>query len=200
MNSNWPGKNRCHAARELLVLFVLLSLCNVSMLQAAEPGEQRSAQNAHLLWKKGYYMHVLGKYEKAIDLFSESIDLYPTAEAFTFRGWSLSMLGHLEEAIAECKEAIKLDPDYGNPYNDIGTYLIDLGQSEEAIPWLKKAMVAKRYCCYQFPHYNLGRVLLMQGKVSEARESLERSMSYDPDYLPPKALLEFIREQGLEPI
>ena len=145
-------------------------------------------------------MHALGKYEKAIELFSESIDLAPTAEAYTFRGWSLSMLGHLEQAIGECKQAIKLDPDYGNPYNDIGTYLIDLGQIEEAIPWLKKAMVAKRYCCYQFPHFNLARILLMQGKVSEARESLERAISHDPNYLPPKLLLEFIREQGLEPI
>ena len=200
MNSTWPSRNWCHAPRSLLVLFVLLCLFNVSTLRAAEPEETISTQNAKLLWKKGYYMHVLGKYEKAIELFSESIDLSPTAEAYTFRGWSLSMLGHFEEAITECKEAIKLDPDYGNPYNDIGTYLIDLGQSEEAIPWLKKAMAAKRYCCYQFPHYNLGRVLLMQGKVSEARKSLERAISYDPNYLPPKALLEFIREQGLEPI
>ena len=110
------------------------------------------------------------------------------------------MLVRVKEAIAECKVAIELDPDYGNPYNDIGVYLIGLGQPDEAIPWLKKAMRAKRYCCYQYPHFNLGRVLLMKGRVSEAKQSFTRALTYDPDYLPPRMLLEFIQEQGLEPI
>ena len=43
-------------------------------------------------------------------------------------------------------------------------------------------------------------VLLMQGRVSEAKQSLARSLRYDPDYLPARKLLEFIRDQGLEPI
>lgn len=177
-----------------------MCMCTVSLLYAGEPEEPASSQEAKLLWKKGYYLHTIGKYEKAIKLFSKSIDLYPTAEAYTFRGWSFSELGRIEEAIAECKMAIELDPDYGNPYNDIGVYLIDLDQPEEAISWLKKAIEAKRYCCYQYPYFNLGRVLLMQGRVSEAKQSLARSLSYDPDYLPARMLLEFIRDKGLEPI
>lgn len=175
-------------------------MCTVSLLHAGEPEEILSSQKAYLLWKQGYIFHAAGEYEKAVRSYSESIDLYPTAEAYTFRGWSLSMLGRLGEAIAECKVAIELDPDYGNPYNDIGVYLIDLGQPDEAIPWLKKAMRAKRYCCYQYPHFNLGRILLMKGRVSEAKQSFTRALTYDPDYLPPRMLLEFIREQGLEPI
>ena len=165
-----------------------------------ESDEIRASEEAKLLWKKGYYLHTIGKYEKAITLFGKSIELYPTPEAYTFRGWSFSMLGRIEDAIAECKLAIELDPEYGNPYNDIGVYLIDLGQPENAIPWLKKATEAKRYCCYQYPYFNLGRVLLMQGRVSEAREYFIRSLTYDPEYLPPKMMLEYIQQQGLEPI
>jgi len=30
--------------------------------------------------------------------------------------------GRVEEAIAECKLAIELDPDFGNPYQRIGAY------------------------------------------------------------------------------
>ena len=175
-------------------------MCTVPLLHAQEPEEILSSQKAYLFFEQGYLLHASGEYEKAVRSFSESIDLYPTAEAYTFRGWSLSMLGRLEEAIAECKVAIELDPDYGNPYNDIGVYLIDLGQPDEAIPWLKKAMRAKRYCCYEYPHFNLGRVLVMKGRVSEAKQSFKRSLSYDPDYSPARMALEFIREQGLEPI
>ncbi len=61
-------------------------------------------------------------------------------------------------------------------------------------------MRAKRYCCYQYAQFNLGRVLVMKGRVSEAKQAFTRALKYDPDYLPPRILLEFIREQGLEPI
>ena len=186
--------------RKILLAMALAWVCSAAPIHAEESGDDPPSRQAFLMWEKGYYFHVIGEYEQAIDLFSESIELYPTAEAHTFRGWSLSMLGRLEQAIAECKTAIELDPDYGNPYNDIGTYLIDLGQAEQAVPWLKKAMRAKRYCCYQFPHFNLGRILLMQGRIAEARQSFKRALAYDPDYRPPQLLLEFIQEQGLEPI
>jgi Tfp pilus assembly protein PilF len=132
----------------------------------------------------------------AVRYFRKSIEIHPTAKAHTFLGWSLSKLGQTQEAIDECKTAIDLDPDYGNPYNDIGVYLIDLGRPDEAIPWLEKAARAKRYCCYQFPHFNLGRILLMEGRLEEARRSFERSLDYEPNYLPARRGLEYIRAQG----
>jgi Tfp pilus assembly protein PilF len=110
----------------------------------------------------------------------------------------LSYLGRVEEAIAHCKIAIKLDPDFGNPYNDIGVYLLNQGHLEEAVPWLGKAIASKRYCCYQFPHANLGRILLIQGRVEAAKRSFERALEYDPQYLPALVGLEFIRRGGLQ--
>ena len=110
----------------------------------------------------------------------------------------MSKLGRLQEAIGECEEAIRLDPDYGNPYNDIGVYLIKLNRMEEAIPWLVKAMRAKRYCCYQFPHYNLGKILLARGRVTEAKRSFEKALSHKPDYESALKALEFIRRYAME--
>ena len=54
-------------------------------------------------------------------------------------------MGRYDVAIEEAKRAIDLDPKYGNPYNDIGVYLIELGRWDESIPWLQKAMAATRY-------------------------------------------------------
>lgn len=181
-----------------LLSISLLCVCAFSPARAEEPEEMLSLRQADELWQAGYVLHLLGEYERAIDFFSKSIDKHATAKAYTFRGWSMSMLGRLKEAIAECKQAIQLDPDYGNPYNDIGVYLIDLGRPDEAIPWLKKAMRAKRYCCYQYPHYNLGRVLILQGRVLEAIHSFKRALSYEPRYEPALKALEIIREHGLE--
>jgi len=173
-----------------------LAIVAMAPLAAEEPEAPTQLREAYLLWQEGYRLHLAGAYEEAMKRFEQSIELHPTAEAHTFLGWSMSYLGRLEDAIEECKKAIEVDPDYGNPYNDIGVYLIDLGRSDEAIGWLEKATVAKRYCCYQFPHFNLGRVQLMKGQLQEAKRSFERSLSHEPNYLPARQGLAFIRSQG----
>ena len=103
-------------------------------------------------------------------------------------------MGDHERAIAEAKKAIPLDPDFGNPYNDIGVYLIELGREDEAIPYLRQAMRAKRYCCHQFPHFNLGRIYLKKKMYEQAREEFERALRIDPEYAPALKGLELLRE------
>ena len=155
------------------------------------------ADRAELLWRQGYLLHLFGAYEQAVAMFRRSIADRPTAEGHTFLGWSLSHMGQLDGAIAECEKAIAVDPDFGNPYNDIGAYLIELGREDEAIPWLRKAIRAGRYCCYQFPNFNLGKILLERGEVAEAKHLFERALEYDPDYAPANRALEDIRDRWL---
>jgi tetratricopeptide (TPR) repeat protein len=183
--------------RQLAVALGVLSVLGspvLSPLKAEEGKALTPRQQAYLLWQQGYLLHLGGAFEQAVLAFRKSLEIHPTAEAHTFLGWSLSQLGRLDEAIAECKRAIELDPEYGNPYNDIGVYLIELGRPDEAIPWLTKAIGATRYCCYEFPHFNLGRILLMKGRIEEAKRSFERALSHNPDYLPARKALELLRE------
>ncbi len=165
---------------------------------AEEPS--RGAEAARLLWQRGYFLHELGLFKAAIRQYRLSIAIEPTAEAHTFLGWSLSHLGALEEAIKQCKTAIEIDPGFGNPYNDIGVYLIDLGRAAEAIPWFDKAIASKRYCCYQFPHFNKGRVLLKQDKLEAASRSLQRALEHDPNYVPAREMLRRLREEHGQPL
>src|SRR5437016_12449609 len=114
-------------------------------------------ETAAELFRQAYEFQVNGDYQQAIEFYSRSITAYPTAEAYTFRGWSYSFLGDYERAIAECHEAIRVDADFGNPYNDIGAYLIEQNRLVEALPWLEKATRAPRYDSYCFPWFNMGR-------------------------------------------
>lgn len=133
-------------------------------------------------FQKAYEKQMTGELEEAIQLYTRSIELYPTAEAFTFRGWTYSFMGKYEEAIAECHKAIATDPDFGNPYNDIGAYLIEQGKLDEAIPWLQKAIQAKRYESYCFPHLNLGRIWEKKGNYLKAMSCYENALKANPDY------------------
>lgn len=134
------------------------------------------------LFVRAWELHRRGDLEAAIDLYKESIRVCPTAEAYTFLGWAYSHLGDVDRAIEECHRAIEADPEYGNPYNDIGAYLIQKGMFEEAVPWLEKAMRASRYECYHYPHMNLGRVYLHQKNYTGAMEEFSEALEIEPNY------------------
>ncbi len=137
---------------------------------------------AYDLFREAYECQMEGELDAAIELYQQSIEAYPTAEAHTFLGWTYSFQGKLDEAIAECKKAIQIDPDFGNPYNDIGAYLLEKSMHEEAIPWFLKASRAKRYESHHFAHYNLGRAYIALEQFNKAREEFETSLRLKPDY------------------
>src|SRR2546421_8618119 len=122
-----------------------------------------------------------GELDRAIELYKRSLEAWPTAEAHTFLGWTYSFQGRIEEATAECLKAIEVDPDFGNPYNDIGCYLMQQDKLDEAIPWLEKAKQAPRYEPRQVPFMNLGRIYLRQGRWWDALREFEAAVRLAPD-------------------
>lgn len=121
------------------------------------------------------------EFDDAIRLYKESIALNPTADAHTYLGWAYSFLGRLNEAIAQCEIAIELDPEFGNPYNDIGVYLMQQQRPDDAIPWLERAKTAKRYEPRHFPYINLGRIYLTKGMIQKALDEFGGALKINPD-------------------
>jgi len=141
-------------------------------------------ERARELWELGTKRLREGQVEEAVELFEKSIAVKPTAEGHTFRGWALSYLGRLDEATEECKQAIQLDPDFGNPYNDIGVYLMQKGQLDQAMPWLEQAKLAKRYEPRHFPYSNLGSIYECKGLWREAMREYKGALHYEPHHQP----------------
>jgi tetratricopeptide (TPR) repeat protein len=137
-------------------------------------------QRALLLWNEGSRCQMQGNLDLAIELYTKSIEVCPTAEAYTFRGWAYRFLGRIDEAIAECNKAIEIDPTFGNPYNDIGSYLMAKGELDEAIEWLEKAKLAPRYEPRHFPFMNLGRLYAAKGMVLQAIHEFEGALDLEP--------------------
>lgn len=137
---------------------------------------------AEKLWRQGLRYHGRGQLNLAMEQYRLSLLVHPTAEAHTYLGWALSNQEEtLDEAIACCKRAIAVDPEFGNPYNDIGCYLMQAGKFEEAIPWFKQAKKATRYESPQFPCMNLGRILLLMGRFEEARVEFAEAVKLAPE-------------------
>ena len=147
--------------------------------------DERSADdrmtNAQELFQQAYELQMAKQYEQAISLYKQSIEVYPTAEAHTFLGWTYSFQERLDEAIEECHRAIEVDPDFGNPYNDIGVYLMQKGRFDEALPWLEKAKQAPRYEPRHFPYLNSGRIYMARGEWLKALKEFEQAVDTMPD-------------------
>ncbi|HEV8341268.1 MAG TPA: tetratricopeptide repeat protein [Candidatus Binatia bacterium] len=156
---------------------------------------RENLEKALKLFQEAYHHQMAGDLERAMDLYRQSIHCWPTAEAYTFLGWTYSFLGRYDDAIEECKKAIAIDPEFGNPYNDIGAYLINLGNLDEAIPWLEKAIQAGRYEAYHYPHCNLGRVYLAKGMLKKALEEFEKALAIEPNYPLARQAVEAIQQQ-----
>ncbi|HJY63188.1 MAG TPA: tetratricopeptide repeat protein [Ignavibacteria bacterium] len=144
--------------------------------------KESSISKAQEFLERAYKLQMDGRYEEAISTYKMSIEFFPTAEAHTFLGWAYSFLGDLDRAIDECKNAIEVDSEYGNPYNDIGSYLIQQGNYDEAITWLELALKAKRYESPHYAHLNLGRAYELKGLWFEALEEYKTAMKAAPDY------------------
>jgi len=146
-------------------------------------GEDRQ-HRAVRLFKEVYDLQMKGELEAAVKLYKESIENYPTAEAYTFLGWTYSFMGRLDDAIEECHRAIEIDPTFGNPYNDIGAYLLQKGEPDDAIPWLEKALRAPRYASYYFAHMNLGRAYETKRDWLRAKSQYQKALDMEPQYRP----------------
>jgi Tfp pilus assembly protein PilF len=144
--------------------------------------ESALLREAEYHFNEGYRLQMNGRIHDAIESYRRSIEIYPTSEAHTFLGWAFSYQGDLMAAIEECETAISIDPDFGNPYNDIGAYLIDLQRLEEAVPWFEKAKEAKRYQARHYPYFNLGRLKEKQGDWWAARAEYKKALDLCPEY------------------
>jgi Tfp pilus assembly protein PilF len=142
--------------------------------------DESRRERAIAVWQAAYAHQVRDELDEAVRLYQESIALWPTAEAHTFLGWAYSLQERLDAAIAECHKAIALDPDFGNPYNDIGVYLMQQGDLDGAIPWLTRAKQAPRYEPRHFPYMNLGRIYLRRAQWAEARRECEGAFRLAP--------------------
>ena len=159
-----------------------------------ENDNRHAKEDAELWWRHAYDAQMRGELDVAVGLYTKSIGICPTAEAYTFRGWVRSFQGRIDEAIEDCYRAIEVDPEFGNPYNDIGAYLMQKGDLRSAEHWFRQALMADRYECYFYPHFNLGRIYENRGDLIRAMNCYRMAWALKRDYA--EARQGFIRLQS----
>jgi tetratricopeptide (TPR) repeat protein len=98
--------------------------------------------------------------------------------------------GRFDEAIAECREALRIKPDLAAAHNNLGAALIRSSQAsgtalpqnsiDEAIGHYRAALQIKPD--FMQARSNLGNALLQKGEVNEAIAEFEKALEVDPQY------------------
>ena len=96
------------------------------------------------------------------------------------------------------QDCFQLDPEFPNAWNDIGAYLIELGQPDNALFFLKRATRMKSHPSRCFPHYNLHRAYLALGDRARAIAEVQSALEADPEFSPAQDALMVLLFPGRE--
>jgi serine/threonine-protein kinase len=102
--------------------------------------------------------------------------------------WALRFQpGRVDEAISECREAIRLRPDHAPYHNTLGQALSARGKREEAIAEYRDAIQLQPD--YALAYNNLGNVLSAEGRRDEAIAEYRKAIRLAPDHVPARTNL-----------
>lgn len=98
-------------------------------------------------------------------------------------------LEELEQARDGFAKAVEIDDDFGEAWNNLGKIQEALKQDADAEASYRKAFSILTYVTPEFSAYNLGVLLLRQGRAKEAEEFGRKALARNWRYIPAYKLL-----------
>jgi len=166
---------------------------------AIEPKAEIYSDLGFIMAQLGNSQEALADYQKALDLdpncasahfnlavtfvragaFAEAETHYrqalpgrPTAETHNGLGYVLAQQGREDEAIAEFRKAIEVDPKFTPAYNNLAGALEEQGKFEDAAEYYRRSLAEKPSASV---YSALGNVLRQLGKSEEAAEQFAKA-------------------------
>lgn len=130
---------------------------------------------------KGHKAAFGKKNNEALECFLKAKSFKDTAEINTLTAWIYTLTNEPEKAKTLLLRAISLDPDYGPPYNDLGSILLNENSLEEAIKWFELAKKASKYQNREYPYINAGRAYMMIQNYAKAIIEFEKAIEICPE-------------------
>lgn len=163
---------------------VLLLTCAASILSAAAPATDYY-RNVEAIYQRASRLVLERRYEEAISLFTEINNINPyIAEIHGNLGYLYESVGNPELAVSEYRNALEIDPGYGDALNNLGYLLARRVETRaEAVELCRRAVFQDP----DNPSYrdSYGYVLLVAGDVSEAFVQFERALFYNKETASP---------------
>ena len=132
---------------------------------------------------KGNFLSMPEMVNEAIDLERRALALDPElADAHMWLGGSLLSTGRTDEAIAEIREALRLEPENGQAYQSLArAYWVGIGDFKSAIPLFERAIDLNPEAGYSYLQLSL--LLAWDGQLDRAEEISRRAVELQEQYI-----------------
>ena len=132
---------------------------------------------------KGNFLSIPEMVNQAIDLERRALALdSDLADAHMWLGTSLLSTGRTDEAIAEIREALRIDPENGQAYQSLArAYWVGIGDFKSAIPLFEKAIQLNPEGGYSYLQLSL--LLAWEGQFDRAEEISHRAVELQEQYI-----------------
>ena len=121
------------------IFFIGLTMDVQDFLVQGE-GHEEDKREAWTLFQQAYERQMKGELEEAVSLYKRSLATHPTAEAYTFLGWTYSFMGRLDDAIEEFRKALG-SRSHRLPFSEaLGQGFVEQERSQVAATVLSRAL------------------------------------------------------------
>ncbi len=167
-----------------LVAAVVAAVMLLGLAACSPEARQQRLREASAHYKLGIsYLNEQMNQEAFVE-FQKAVELNPNDREVHYA------LGHIyfvqmryDEAVRSFRNAIRIDSDYSAAFNYLGKVYEAKGEPEQAIRQYRNALKNPVYATPDKAHYNLGLVLLKQGKRDEAVAELRQATLINPEHV-----------------
>lgn len=159
----------------------MLALLLVPMLAEAQQIENREAGEKY---NEARALYQQGKYQEALDLLLDATKLQPGFfQAHYLAGLAHKSLRQLDEAIAQYEASVKFNPNFYQCYFALGVAYQEKNDPGKAIEAYQNAVQACDRTSRTYPKapFNLGALLMEQGRADEALVAFGKVIQWEPD-------------------
>ncbi|HEX7320412.1 MAG TPA: tetratricopeptide repeat protein [bacterium] len=119
-----------------------------------------------------------GKYELALHEVDKALEIERTAEYLNIKGLVLTELARQDEAKKAFWEALKMEPNMSEIYNNLGVLYLKMKKLDDAVAAFEDAI--KRNVNYALAYVHLGKAFVEMEKYDDAMKAFDRALQIDP--------------------
>jgi len=164
-------------------------------LDAAHHASELNNQIAPVHATLGLIYQGQGKYDDAVKEFQRALELDATSDA-AYRGLASSYeaLGKNADAESAYRQAIEMRKDYWGGYSALGAFYAKTARYDDAAAQFRRVIELAPENVRGYT--NLGAIYVLQGKLPLAEETLQKSLTIEPNYRAYANLATMYFEQG----